>query len=246
MLKIYGAYRALGLTDLSLLQQAALDHCRRAGRPGTSSGTSSWTSTRTRTTVQEYLFFHLAGGNRNLCVVGDDDQALYRFRGSTVENLVDFEARCRHRLGSPRGRSTSARTTGPAGHRGLLLRVHPTHRLAKGPGQAGAYRVEGKRIRADSKDRGPAVVASAPGHPDDVCAEVARLVRALLDAGTVADPNQVAFLYPSLKSKQVGRMIRSWRRRALTCTRPAPGSSSMWPRPGTCSGCFWSSSAART
>ena len=41
--------------------------------------------------LQYQLAATLAGGYENICVVGDDDQSIYRFRGATIENILSFE-----------------------------------------------------------------------------------------------------------------------------------------------------------
>lgn len=41
--------------------------------------------------IQEKIFLLLAGERKNICVVGDDDQGIYRFRGATVKNILHFQ-----------------------------------------------------------------------------------------------------------------------------------------------------------
>ena len=45
--------------------------------------------------LQYRLSSLLAGGWGNICVVGDDDQSIYKFRGATIENILDFESQYR-------------------------------------------------------------------------------------------------------------------------------------------------------
>ena len=42
-------------------------------------------------TVQFELVRLLASEYRNLCVVGDDDQSIYKFRGANIKNILNFE-----------------------------------------------------------------------------------------------------------------------------------------------------------
>ncbi|MBR1659010.1 MAG: UvrD-helicase domain-containing protein, partial [Oscillospiraceae bacterium] len=41
--------------------------------------------------LQYLLASTIAGGYENICVVGDDDQSIYKFRGATIKNILEFE-----------------------------------------------------------------------------------------------------------------------------------------------------------
>jgi len=46
------------------------------------------------TNTMQYRFSELISGYyKNICVVGDDDQSIYKFRGATIENILTFEER---------------------------------------------------------------------------------------------------------------------------------------------------------
>jgi DNA helicase-2/ATP-dependent DNA helicase PcrA len=219
LLRLYIAYKesladenGAGLTDFALLQQEAfrvLQAFEGSGHVFRHVIVDEYQDTNT---IQERIFFKLAAGSGNICVVGDDDQALYRFRGATVENFVEFPTRCGTFLDrSPRRISLSTNYRS----RRRIVDFYKTFMeetdWSKGNGQDGFYRVMDKNIEAHRRSPRRAVVASTPAHPNDVCAEVAQLVRRLVDEGKVENPNQIAFLYPSMKYRgdmtvQVRRM----------------------------------------
>jgi DNA helicase-2/ATP-dependent DNA helicase PcrA len=175
-------------------------------------------------TIQEKLIFRLAEGSKNICVVGDDDQALYRFRGATVENFVDFPIRClRYLQVSPTRISLSinyrSRRQIVDFYTDFIDRID-WRRIDR---HSGFFRVVDKHIQAFSKDDGLSVVATTPQPPEAACAEIAILVRDLIDSGKVEDPNQIAFLYPSLKTQPVETMKTALENVGLRVYAPRAG-----------------------
>ncbi len=194
-------------TDFSLIQQQALNILEASTTSENIFKHIIIDEYQDTNTIQEKLIFKLAVGHKNICIVGDDDQALYRFRGATVENFVEFPQRCQQYIGCNVEEITlninyRSRQKIVGFYSDFISRCN----WKKTSGQ-GFYRIANKNIQAHSQDTKTSVIASTPTKPDNVCAEIADLVKQLIDTKKVQDPNQIAFLYPSLKSAQVQRMI---------------------------------------
>ena len=142
----------------------------------------------------------LARGNKNICVVGDDDQALYRFRGATVENLVDFENICEKEIGVK-----PTRIDLNINYRSRKQIVDTYTSFIEGtnwenpdkPGQY--YRIPDKNIVAHSEDSSTSVILES-GKKEDVTKNIVELIRKIKEEGKISDYNQCALLFPSLSA----------------------------------------------
>ena len=225
VLRMYAEYRRLlaeeDRTDLSLLQWHA--HQRLAGNEKSESLYRHITIDEYQDTnsIQEKIYFRLARASRNLCVVGDDDQSMYRFRGATVDNFLRFPERCKQLLG--RGPRTIKLVTNYRSRKRIVRFYNEFMGEYDWSFRGKEFRVK-KTIKAASGDDGPAVVAAEAATPGNSAEEVADLVERLVREKRVTDPSQIAFLYPSLGAGCVALMRDALEARGLKVYAPRAGS----------------------
>jgi len=214
-----------GTTDLSLLQQQALNVLNEQPESKNVFKHVIIDEYQDTNPIQERLFFKIARGHKNICVVGDDDQGLYRFRGATVENFVQFPAICKKELGiEPREikliHNYRSRQNIVDFYNKFINKWDWTK---QGNDKGNVFFRINKDIKATNKDDGPSVIVSTPGSPYIVCPEIAELVSKLIKTKKVSDPNQIAFVFPSLKSVTVRKMIDSLLDKGIKVYAPRAG-----------------------
>ncbi len=140
--------------------------------------------------IQEQLFLMLSKKTQNICVVGDEDQSLYRFRGATVLNFLRFPEKFKeikevklekNYRSTPRIISLIndfIREPDWRDNRGKNFRYDKTIRQVRpayANGMASVYRVS-----------------------NNSALRIARLVKELISGGVVEDLNQIAILLHSV------------------------------------------------
>lgn len=155
-------------------------------------------------TIQERILFLLAGDRLNLCVVGDDDQGLYRFRGATIRNILEFPSNFAPGQCSQERLTINYRST-PA-----IINFY-NQWIAEEDWTLGdkAFRFA-KEItpREAVFPATPSVLRLAQSDQGDFHQEVLNLLHELKD-NSLTDWNQVAFLFRSVKNDKVLSLARS-------------------------------------
>ncbi|WP_415380494.1 ATP-dependent DNA helicase [Halosimplex sp. TS25] len=175
--------------------------------------------------LQQALYFQLLEEMEepNVTVVGDDDQALYRFRGGTVECLIQFPDRIRDRFDTAvetiQLKRNYRSTADIMSWCNRYVGEHPQMQAAG----ARAPDKESMEVARESTDGIESVRAILEGNSDGESAAVAaELVEKLYDTGYIDDYSQVAFLFKSTKenSNWTGPFVEALRERDIPVHNP--------------------------
>ena len=151
-------------------------------------------------TIQEKILLLLTGAKQNFCVVGDDDQGLYRFRGATIRNILEFPQNF------PKGTCRQIRlTVNYRSHPGIIQFYNEWMNELD-------WKEGGKQFRfpktiqpsdASFIDNPSVIKVSHDGSQEAYFEEVLQFIRHLEAKGVLTDYNQIAFLFRSVKNKSV-------------------------------------------
>ena len=155
--------------------------------------------------VQEQILLRLTEHSRNLCVVGDEDQSLYRFRGATVRNILEFpqrEADC----------TVIKLTTNYRSHNDIIQRYDRWMASADWSNSTGVPFRYDKTIEpdpeADYPDY-PSVFAIWGSNRRDEARRFADVVQYLKQNDVIADYSQVALLLHSVRQEHSGPYLQA-------------------------------------
>ena len=158
--------------------------------------------------IQEQIVFLLGGKSKNICVVGDDDQGLYRFRGATIRNILEFpdkfaEGECVIIPLVVNYRSNSDIVDFYNNWMSITDGARFRFRWDK-------YRYD-KTIVPNEKTtlHSPAVVKlSSEDDAGEWNEKTLNFIKVLKDSGKLTDYNQIAFLFNSVKNEKVVSLAR--------------------------------------
>lgn len=150
--------------------------------------------------VQEQLVFLIGKEHNNICVVGDDDQGLYRFRGATIRNILEFPDRF----------PNCARITLSENYRSekdIVRFYNDWMNRTEGRQFAfnwGKYRFDKNIVPAKDKFvEGAPTVLKIGGGNDNWNENILDFINKLKASGKVTDYNQIAFLFRSVRNDRV-------------------------------------------
>jgi DNA helicase II / ATP-dependent DNA helicase PcrA len=157
--------------------------------------------------IQEQLVFLLGAKRKNICVVGDDDQGLYRFRGATIRNILEFPYKFKGEC------KIIPLVTNYRSNSDIVDFYNKWMTTTDGSGfkfKWGEFRYEKTIIpHKKSTTQSSAVIklSSVEGE-DEWHKKVLFFISDLKSSGKLKDLNQIAFLFKSVKNDKVVNLAR--------------------------------------
>lgn len=150
-------------------------------------------------TIQERILLMLASRNHNICVVGDDDQGLYRFRGATIRNILEFDKNFRQGECKTYFLETNYRS-----HPDIIAFYNKWMKGQQWTYNGETFRFDKDIVACEGEfpDMPAVMRLSAENDTDEYHAEVLRFIRYLEQEHIISDYNQIAFLFRSVKSEK--------------------------------------------
>ena len=155
--------------------------------------------------IQEQLLLKLSEVTGNLCVVGDEDQSLYRFRGATVRNILEFPQKVN-------GCKPKKLTTNYRSHCDIINKYDKWMASADWSNEDGPDFRFDKSIAPDdsvSHPRYPAVFSIWGKNNQDEAKRFADMVKFLKVHKIISDYSQVALLLHSVRQNHSGHYINA-------------------------------------
>lgn len=155
-------------------------------------------------TIQDLFLRELTSEHKNICVVGDDDQGLYRFRGASIRNILEFKSQFGSGVCKEIPLYTNYRS-----HPGIVKFYNHWMNDQNWEHGGKAFRFD-KQIRAEDKSFPdyPSTIKLPAKREEDWPKIVEQFLLNLRDTKKVTDWNQVAFLFRSVKSDQAISLAR--------------------------------------
>lgn len=153
--------------------------------------------------IQEQIVFLIGAKHHNICVVGDDDQGLYRFRGATIRNILEFPYKFQNENCKVIPLVVNYRSNSDIVD--FYNEWMSTTSGANFKFEWDKYRYE-KQIVPHEKSsiQSPAVVKLFSKDDEDEWHEkILEFIVKLKESGKLSDYNQLAFLFSSVKHQRV-------------------------------------------
>ncbi len=127
--------------------------------------------------LQLQLLFKLASAHNNVCVVGDDDQSIYGWRGANIRNILDFDKHFKETK---------------------IIKLEHNYRSTKNILDAANALISHNRSRLgknliSTKGEGSAIVTMESYDENEEADQIAKRIKKLLDSGEEA--KEIAVLY---------------------------------------------------